>query len=59
MIQREGSGNDVVPVEPANVEAVEPLSLLLWCSFSPHPQGHIVMSEAAGLNAGVLYNIMI
>ena len=39
---------------PGPDEARDPLSLL-WSSLSlPQPQGHMVMSEAAGLNAGVL-----
>ena len=40
------------PGPPDPEEAVDPLSL--WSSL-PQPQGHMVINEAAGLNAGALY----
>ena len=40
------------PGPPDPEDAVEPLSL--WSSL-PQPQGHMVIREAAGLNAGALY----
>lgn len=44
-----GEGSEVVPM-PVD-EAIDPLSL--WSSL-PQPHGHMVISEAAGLKAGVL-----
>lgn len=46
-----GDGREKLVTSPEPDEAVEPLSL--WSSL-PHPQGHMVMREAAGLNAGFL-----
>ena len=40
------------PGPPDPEEAVDPLTL--WSSL-PQPQGHMVINEAAGLNAGALY----